>query len=145
MLCSKKSSHYKSKQKKKRIEIIISLYQYDFYQNELKKNKNPNKLPSNIIWFNQIIKNLTLIDNIIEKNLYNYKLNRLNKVDKAIIRLATAEFLKKKISHKITMNEIIELTKEYSSLNDGKQYKFTNKLLQLIHNDIVKNQYLISN
>ncbi|MDV3166820.1 MAG: transcription antitermination factor NusB [Vigna little leaf phytoplasma] len=145
MLCSKKSSYYKSKQKKKRIEIIISLYQYDFYQNELKKNKNPNKLPSNIIWFNQIIKNLTLIDNIIEKNLYNYKLNRLNKVDKAIIRLATAEFLKKKISHKITMNEIIELTKEYSSLNDDKQYKFTNKLLQLIHNDIVKNQYLISN
>ncbi|MDV3167753.1 MAG: transcription antitermination protein NusB [Candidatus Phytoplasma stylosanthis] len=128
--------------KKIRLLIIISLYQYDFYQEEF---SNPNKddiFDLNI--FHYIIKNIQLIDFIIKKNLYNYKINRLNKVDKAIIRLATLELLEKQNSHKVIINEAIEITKEYSNLNDGKQHRFNNKLLQLIFEDIEKNKYKIN-
>jgi N utilization substance protein B len=124
------------KKNKEKIDIIKSLYQYDFYQNEL-EGKNENIFP-NISLLKNIIKNIDLIDKIIKKNLYNYEINRLNKVDKAIIRLATMELLEQKKSHKIIINEAIEITKEYSSLEDEKQYKFNNKLLHLIYEDIKK-------
>lgn len=137
-----KELHLKQMRNQRR-EIIISLYQYDFYQNQFPKEQNCHQLPSNILWFSNIIDNLTIIDNIIKNNLYNYQLNRLNKVDKAIIRLATAEFLEGKINYKIIMNEMIEFTKEYSSLNDQKQHKFTNKLLQLIYENIVQDKLQI--
>ncbi|WP_244609555.1 transcription antitermination factor NusB ['Cynodon dactylon' phytoplasma] len=123
---------------KKKIDIIKSLYQYDFYQDEL-KNKNKNILP-NINLFKNIIKNIKLIDCIIKKNLYNYKINRLNKVDKAIIRFATMELLERKRSHKLIINEAIEITKEYSSLDNQKQHKFNNKVLHLIYEYIKKNK-----
>lgn len=143
MLTKQNKEHHLKQMRNQRREMIISLYQYDFYQNQSPKEQNCQQIPSNMLWFTKIIDNLTIIDNIIKKNLYNYQLNRLNKVDKAIVRLATAEFLERKINYKIIMNEMIEFTKEYSSLNDHKQYKFTNKLLQLIYENIVQNKYQI--
>ncbi|QTX03218.1 transcription termination factor [Candidatus Phytoplasma luffae] len=125
--------------KKIRNSIIIDLYQYDFYQNNIHNNDN-----ININILKHIIKNIDLIDLIIKKNLYNYEINRLNKVDKAIIRLATFELLNKKNSHKIIINEAIELTKKYSDLNNSKQYKFNNKILHLIFEDVEKNKYKIN-
>ncbi|WCA22625.1 transcription antitermination protein NusB [Candidatus Phytoplasma oryzae] len=124
--------------RKLKINIMQSLYQYDFYQNEI-KNENKDNF-SNVALFKIIIKNINLIDYIIKKNLYNYKLDRLNRVDKAIIRLATMELLENKKSHKIIINEAIEITKEYSSLDNEKQHKFNNKLLHLIFNYIKKNK-----
>ncbi|KXT29116.1 nusB family protein [Candidatus Phytoplasma oryzae] len=122
--------------RKIKINIIESLYQYDFYQNEI-KTLNENIL-LNVSILKNIIKNIGIIDFIIKKNLYNYELKRLNKVDKAIIRLATMELLAKKKSYKKIINEAIELTKEYSSLEDKKQCKFNNKLLHLIYEYINK-------
>ncbi|MFR0368066.1 transcription antitermination factor NusB [Candidatus Phytoplasma palmae] len=122
-----------SKIKKLRIKIIQSLYQYDFYHNEI---PDYHTIYEDKTVFKYIIDNIVLIDKIIQKNLYNYDINRLNKVDKAIIRLATLELLEKKISHKIIINEAIKITKEYSSLMDNKQYKFNNKILHLIYEDI---------
>ncbi|WP_341266749.1 transcription antitermination protein NusB [Candidatus Phytoplasma fraxini] len=125
--------------RKLRFEIMTSLYQYDFYQDEM-SNPNSNEV-KNLFIIEHIIKNICLIDKIIKKNLYGYGINRLNKVDKAIIRLATLELLEQQNSHKIIINEAIELSKEYSTLSDGKQYKFNNKLLHLIYEDIQKNKY----
>lgn len=127
------------KMKELRVKIIHNLYQYDFYQNELEDNNH--NIKENIFLLDKLIDNIVLIDKIIQKNLYDYTLDRLNKVDKAIIRLATFELIEKKLSHKIIINEAIELTKKYSSLNDNKQYKFNNKLLQLIYEDIESNEY----
>ncbi|TVY12458.1 transcription antitermination factor NusB [Candidatus Phytoplasma pini] len=126
--------------KKLKEDIIQSLYQYDFYQEELKKyNSN---VPENIPLFQYIIDNISIIDRIIEKNLYNYQINRLNKVDKAIIRLATLELLEKKVSYRIIINEAIELTRKFTCLEENKQCKFNNKLLQLIYEDIRDNNYI---
>lgn len=76
------------------------------------------------------------IDIIINRNLDNYTLSRINYVDKAIIRLATYELMQKQIAYNILINEALELTKEYSNLDDGLQVKFNNKLLDKIYQDL---------
>ncbi|MDC9032153.1 transcription antitermination factor NusB [Columbia Basin potato purple top phytoplasma] len=132
------------KMKKIRFDIIIGLYQYDFYQDQYdlyQKKINKNNEVQNHFILKHIIKNICLIDKIINKSLYGYEINRLNKVDKAILRLATLELLEQQNSHKIIINEAIELSKEYSTLNDDKQYKFNNKILHLIYEDVQQNKY----
>ena len=75
------------------------------------------------------------IDNIISECLVNYTIERLNQVDKAIVRLATAELLAG-TARNIVINEALEITKEYSDQGDGKAVKFNNKLLDSIANRI---------
>ena len=76
--------------------------------------------------------NLEKIDGIISSALHNYSLARLNLVDKAIIRLATAEFLMGETNKKIIINEALEITKEFSDQGDHKAASFNNKLLDNI-------------
>lgn len=80
--------------------------------------------------------NLEKIDEIIEKSLVNYSLSRLNKVDKAIIRLATAEMLDGKTPKKVIINEALEITKEYSDQGDHKATSFNNRLLENISKNL---------
>ena len=80
--------------------------------------------------------NLDKIDEIIEKSLVNYSLSRLNKVDKAIIRLATAEMLDGKTPKKVIINEALEITKEYSDQGDHKATSFNNRLLENISKNL---------
>lgn len=84
----------------------------------------------------EINQNQINIDLIINKNLENYTLSRINYVDKAIIRLATHELISKKVPHNIIIDEALELTKEYSNLDDGLQVKFNNRLLDKIYQDL---------
>ena len=73
--------------------------------------------------------NLTKIDEIISKNLKKWTIERLSYVDRAIVRLAVYELLENKTPASIIIDEAIEITKEYSNLEDEKQSKFTNRLL----------------
>lgn len=118
-----------------RTEIMELLYQYDFYDENI--NIEEMKIEKESLEaFKDIILELEYIDDLIERNLFDYSINRLNKVDLAIIRLATYELNKKEVPHAIIINEAILLTKEFSNLDDGKQHRFTNKLLDQIYNDI---------
>ncbi len=72
------------------------------------------------------------IDSIISSALHNYSLSRLNLVDKAIIRLATAELLNKEIDKRIIIDEALEITKLYTDQGDHKAVSFNNKLLDNI-------------
>jgi len=63
-----------------------------------------------------IEENKDSLDRKIEKYLRNWKLNRLSKVDVAILRICTYEFLyEQDIPEKVSINEAIELAKKYSS------------------------------
>ena len=63
-----------------------------------------------------IEENKDSLDRKIEKYLRNWKLNRLSKVDAAILRICTYEFLyEQDIPEKVSINEAIELAKKYSS------------------------------
>ena len=78
--------------------------------------------------YNSLIK----IDKVITDNLDKYTIDRLNYVDRAIIRLATYEMMYTDLAKTIIINEAIEITKEYTNLDDGMQAKFNNKLLDKI-------------
>ena len=73
--------------------------------------------------------NLAKIDEVISINLKKWTIERLSYVDRAIIRVAVYELLETKTPASIIIDEAIEMTKEYSNLEDEAQSKFTNRLL----------------
>ena len=112
--------------RKYREKIIFNLYELD-----LMGNSNFDKETEAGKTTLDIISKMEKIDEVIESNLYNYKLYRLAYLDKAIIRLATYEMIYTKEPKQVIINEAIELTKEYSDIDD-KQKAFTNKVLDNI-------------
>ena len=77
--------------------------------------------------------NKAKIDEIISKNLVKWTIERISKINLAILRLATAEILfEKDIPEKVSMNEGIELSKKYGEDNSS---AFINGVL----NSIIKN------
>jgi len=76
-----------------------------------------------------IIDNLEKIDQLIAAHLQGWTLSRLNKVDKAILRLAVYEMVIDRTPIKVTINEAVELTKSFTDVGDKKAAKFNNKVL----------------
>lgn len=85
----------------------------------------------------EVMNNLVQIDSIIEESLTNYKLNRLNSVDRAIIELCTSELING-VAPNVCINEALEITKIYTDQGDNKAVAFNNKLLDTIKNNLVK-------
>lgn len=80
--------------------------------------------------------NYANIIEVIENNLVGYTLDRIYKVDLAIILIATSELMySKEIADKIIINEAVELSKKYST---EKSYSFINGLLAKINTSIGK-------
>ena len=88
--------------------------------------------PKAVEFVNLVVINLEKIDFVISVCLKNYTLNRLNLVDKAIVRWATAELIKGEVDKRSIINEAIELTKEFSDQGDHKAASFNNRLLDNI-------------
>lgn len=80
--------------------------------------------------------NIERINNLITKSLTNYTLDRLNSVDKAILRLATGEMLQNVTPREVVINEALELTREFSDSGDNKAVRFNNKVLDNIKNNL---------
>jgi len=73
------------------------------------------------------------IDNLISKHAPHWPINKLNKVDLAILRLAIQELQTKSVPPKVIIDEAIELAKTFGS---QKTPKFINGVLgALIKND----------
>ena len=68
------------------------------------------------------------IDEIITNNLKDWKLERLSKMDRQILRISTYEILFTDIPYKVSINEAVELSKKYSEKDDS--YKFINGVLK---------------
>lgn len=72
----------------------------------------------------------SIIDKIILKNAPDWPINKLNKVDLAILRLAVSELkYKKSTPKKVIVDEAIELAKTFGS---SKTSKFINGVLGAI-------------
>ena len=77
--------------------------------------------------------NLEKIDNLIKERLQNWEFDRIAKVDKNILRFATYELLfRDDIPVAVTINEAIEIAKDYSGREAG---KFINGILDKIKED----------
>lgn len=86
---------------------------------------------------NGIYSNLDKIDSIILNNLKNWTIDRIFKIDLAILRLAIYEILYiENIPVKVSANEAVELAKTYGN-NDSKN--FVNGLLAKVIEGKVEN------
>src|SRR6056297_3536595 len=66
--------------------------------------------------FLKIVNNQDEINEIIQKHLNNWRLERLNTIDRQLLRIAIAEFLfYEQIPTKVSINEAIEIAKKYST------------------------------
>jgi len=76
------------------------------------------------------------IDNVINSVSKNWRIERMSRVDKSILRLATYELLfRDDIPPKVSINEAIELAKKYGNDNS---YSFINGILDSIYNSMIK-------
>lgn len=109
----------------KNSECDLDILELNNLTNEEKENL------SNL--FKNIVNKYDEIINLIEKNLINYKLERVCKTDLAILVVAIYElkFLNEDV--KIVVNEAVELAKKYSQDNS---YKFVNGLLAKVNNAV---------
>lgn len=82
--------------------------------------------------YDGLIEKNTLLEEIIAKHLKGYTLNRIFKVDLAILKVAVFEMLfsNEKTPSKVIINEAVELAKKYST---DKSYKFVNGVLASIN------------
>lgn len=77
-----------------------------------------------------ILENLEKIDEIISENLTSWTIDRLPKIDKAILRTSVNEFIiDKSVPVQVSINEAVEIAKEYS---DEDSYKFINGVLSSV-------------
>lgn len=73
------------------------------------------------------IENIQEIDNKLKKNLRHWELERIRRVDLAILRISAYSLLfQKDIPSHVTINEAVEISKEYGT---DESYKFVNGVL----------------
>jgi N utilization substance protein B len=94
---------------KKREKIIQKLYELSFHK--------PEQTPEII---KPIIDNIDQIDQIIEEFAPEWPVEKLNKVDLAILRLAVHELENELAPPKVIIDEAVEIAKEYGSDNSPK-------------------------
>ena len=87
---------------KRRQKLVEELFKVDFHKQKVDKNAEI------------ILENKKFIDKKIEVAAPEFSIDKINKVDLAILRLAVYELLvEKKQPHKVIIDEAIELAKEY--------------------------------
>ena len=87
------------------------------------------------------LKNFESNNQLINKYVSNWDLDRLAKIDLVIINLALSELVNfKEIPIKVSLNEYIEISKDYST---EKSSLFINGILDKIVKDLVNNNSLI--
>ncbi|MBI9070338.1 MAG: transcription antitermination factor NusB [Melioribacteraceae bacterium] len=89
------------------------------------------------VLINKTVAHFDEIDANIMKRVNNWEMDRIALIDKLLLRLGLAELLYfEDIPPKVSINEVIEIAKEYSTANSG---KFINGILDAILNDLKKN------
>lgn len=94
--------------------FIVEPPKQDHFANELVSGVNTNRVQ---------------IDATIAPHLKSWTLERLNKVDRIILRLSTYEILYTDAPEKVVVNEAVNLAKKFS---DDESYKFINGVLSEI-------------
>lgn len=85
---------------------------------------------------NRVVANSTELNGKFEEKVSNWEVERIAVMDKILLRMGIAEILYfEDIPPKVTINEMIEISKEFSSANSG---KFINGILDAILTDLKK-------
>jgi N utilization substance protein B len=85
-------------------------------------------------------KNIAMFDEEIRSKLRNWDFNRVAAIDIILLRMALCEFnFFEDIPPQVTINEIIDISKKYSTPKSG---KFINGILDSVLKDMKKNKRL---
>lgn len=110
----------------KRTKIVQNLYAYSF-GSDFKKIpfKNDEKTK-------EVIEQISKIDELIQKNAPRYPIDKISKIDLAILRMSLYDLIvEKNQPEKVIINEAIELSKE---MGGEKSYAFVNAVLGKVVN-----------
>ncbi len=90
----------------------------------------------------EILKLQTKIDRLIRKYAPEWPIDKINKVDLSILRLAVYELLTKHAPYKVVINEAVEIAKTYGSDRSG---AFVNGVLgkMIKQEELIKQIYAI--
>lgn len=87
-----------------------------FLENNQITDEEAKEYISNIA--NGINKNLENIEDLIQKNIkQEWKLERISKINLALLKLAIYEINYSKLPYKVVINEVVELAKKYGEEN----------------------------
>lgn len=132
-------------------EIIITvLYQSYIYDDKNITYDINSLIKENLEIENDFVKNAVLyvknnqniINDLANKYMKDWNIDRLSKVDKAIISLAIYELIESDTPSVVAINEAIELSKKFS---DEKVTKLINGVLDKIFHEEVPNEWEIFN
>ena len=134
----------KSKRRKLREKVLQMLYAHEMHKGGLSdiiddqlsdiKNGEDREFCTGLINF--ILAERREIEDNIEKRLVNWDVTRIAVIDKLLLRIGIGELLfAVDIPPKVTINEIIEIAKEYSTAKSG---KFINGILDAALIDLKK-------
>ncbi|MGI6731261.1 MAG: transcription antitermination factor NusB [Anaerovoracaceae bacterium] len=115
------------------MQLLFQMDMQKEYSKELKDKfvKEYMKDSDQLSYFNKLfdltVQNLEEVDRLIESSSDNWKINRIAKVDLAVLRLSTIEILYlKDIPVSASINEAVDLAKKFSGEESG---KFINGIL----------------
>lgn len=87
-----------------------------------------------------VLKNEELLDKMILEKVVNWELERMALIDKIVLRMGVTELLYfPEIPPKVSINEAIDISKDYCTRNSG---KFVNGILDAILDDLKKEEKL---
>ncbi|RPI66802.1 MAG: transcription antitermination factor NusB [Ignavibacteriales bacterium] len=106
----------------------------DFLLEEI-KDETEREFASNLII--RVIKHTVELDEKIKERVANWEMNRIALVDKILLRMGICElFYFPDIPPKVSINESIEIAKEYSTARSG---KFINGILDAVLSELKEN------
>ncbi|WP_054252043.1 transcription antitermination factor NusB [Neofamilia massiliensis] len=116
--------------KKAREGLVFLMYQslFDDHINADKidlfiENFDYNKVQSTYInnGYNNITQHIEEIDSVISKNLKNWSIERMYKLDLSILRVAVYEILfEEETPNEVAVNEAVEIAKTYGTTDSSK-------------------------
>ncbi|MGH7204147.1 MAG: transcription antitermination factor NusB [Candidatus Levyibacteriota bacterium] len=88
----------------RRQHLVQELFSTEFHKQEVSPESK------------EILKHIAILDEQIQKAAPNYPVDKINRVDLAILRLATYELLiEKKAPQNVIIDEAVELAKEFAN------------------------------
>ena len=136
------------KRRELRIKIMQTLYAHRMSKDPIEKVKediikkidDEENLGFSNTLIDLVIKNADSFDALITKKVDNWELERIGVVERILINMAMTEMLFfPEIPPKVSINEAIEIAKEYCSLNSG---RFVNGILDSIYDELKKDNKL---
>ena len=125
----------RSELRKKIMTILYQIFLYDSTNIEYKVEdviKESVEIENDFVndMVNGVLENKNDIDKIANKNLKGWEIDRLGKIDQAILRMGVYELCYTDTPEVVAINEAVELAKEYS---DEKVKNMINAVLDKIY------------